>query len=368
MRGDARRAAATLSAAVIALLVACTGPGPSAEPRSPAASAAASAPASASSSVMPSARGDGTFTNPVIDADFPDPFVTSLNETYYAYATGTAGKLIQVATSADLVTWSQASEALLREPTWMAGSTWAPEVYEMPAGYVMYYTGRSAVPRPDGDGAQCLSVAVADDPDGPFVDESEEPLACQPDLGGSIDATVATDEDGTSYLIWKNDGNCCGIPTRFFAQELSVDGLSLVDGEPVDLGVEDDARWEGGVIEAPTVLELDGTYYLFYSANAYETYRYAVGYATSDTLTGPYADAPENPILTTQRPATAVGPGHQSIFAADDEDLWMAYHAWDVSGIGYELGGRRALWIDELVFEGGKPDVLGPDAGPQPVP
>jgi beta-xylosidase len=317
---------------------------------------------------MPTTAADGTFTNPVINADFPDPFVTSLDGTYHAYATGTGGKLIQVATSTDLVSWSQPSEALSREPRWMAGSTWAPEVFEMPAGYVMYYTGRSAIPRPDGDGAQCLSVAVANQPVGPFADESDEPLVCQADLGGSIDATVAVAEDGTSHLIWKNDGNCCGMQTRFYAQELSHDGLSLVGNEPVDLGIENDATWEGGVIEAPTVLEMDGRYYLFYSANAYETYRYAVGYATSDSITGPYTDAPENPILSTQRPATAVGPGHQSIFAADDGDLWMAYHAWDVSGIGYDLGGRRALWLDELVFERGKPDVLGPDASPQPVP
>ena len=60
--------------------------------------------------------------------------------------------------------------------------------------------------------------------------------------------------------------------------------------------------------------------------------------------------------------------GHQSIVADDDGDLWMAYHAWDVNGIGYGLGGRRALWIDRLLFEGDTVDVLGPNASPQPLP
>jgi hypothetical protein len=46
----------------------------------------------------------------------------------------------------------------------------------------------------------------------------------------------------------------------------------------------------------------------------------------------------------------------------------MAYHAWDIALVGDQLGGRRSLWLDELVFEDGKPVVKGPDPGPQPVP
>ena len=328
-------------------------------------------PSAAQSSEAPgsaSTVGAGSFVNPVIDAEFPDPFVVGLDGTYYAYATGGGGRLLQVATSIDLVSWTPPAEALNGEPSWMAGSTWAPEVYETAGGYLMYYSGRSATARPNGEGAPCISSALADDPAGPFVDETDGPLVCQPDLGGSIDPTAFTDDDGTRYLLWKNDGNCCAIPTRLWMQELTSDGRALAGNEPIDLGLTGDAPWEDGLIEAPTLFEKDGTHYLFYSANMYETHEYAVGYATSDAVTGPYVDADENPILTYETPATAVGTGHQSIFADDDGDLWMAYHAWDVDAIGYSAGGRRALWIDPLAFAGDKPDVLGPNPEPQPVP
>ncbi|HVL54612.1 MAG TPA: glycoside hydrolase family 43 protein, partial [Vitreimonas sp.] len=257
-----------------------------------------------------------------------------------------------------------------RLPRWQPSSkglTWAPEVIETSAGFVMHYTARDVQA-----GRQCLAVAVAEEPSGPFVDESDAPLICQLDLGGSIDSNPFVDEDGTQWLLWKNDGNCCGIPTRFYMQEMSEDGLTL-SGAVHDLGVQNDRPWERDVIEAPTLWLHDGTYYLFYSANGYNTRNYAVGYATSDTLLGPYTDAPENPILATRAPVgspagDAAGPGHQSIVEDDDGDLWFAYHAWDVALVGDQLGGKRSLWLDPLEFRDGKPIVDGPNPDPQPVP
>jgi hypothetical protein len=88
-----------------------------------------------------------------------------------------------------------------------------------------------------------------------------------------------------------------------------------------------------------------------------------------------YATEPEeNPILFTpfDPPAAgsikAAGPGGQSIVEDHDGDLWMAYHAWDSGLVGYEMGGTRRMWIDELVWEEDRPVVKGPDAGPQARP
>jgi beta-xylosidase len=332
-----------------------------------------SAGASAAPSADPSTAAEpaeGEFKNPVLDRYFADPFVLEVDGTYYAYATGNLTYNLQVSTSTDLVEWSRPKEALARLPLWQPSSkglTWAPEVIETPAGFVMHYTGRDVQ-----EGKQCLAVAVADSPEGPFVDESEEPLLCQYDEGGSIDSSPFVDEDGKLYLLWKNDGNCCGLPTRIYMQEMSEDGLELV-GEARDIGARNDAGWERDLVEAPTLLLHEGTYYLFFSANGYNTRNYAVGYATSDELFGPYEDAPENPILKTEAAVgtprgEAAGPGHQSVIADDDGDLWMVYHAWDVALVGDPLGGTRTLWIDELIIEDGKARVEGPDAGPQPIP
>lgn len=327
-------------------------------------------------SPQPSA-GEGEFLNPVIPVDFPDPHVILADDDmYYAYATTGGGQNIRVARSDDLVEWAILGEALPELPAWSGltplfgptphRATWAPAVAQTSAGYVMYYTAPALeIPRPDGRPSQCIGTAVSQAPEGPFVDSSEEPIVCQDELGGSIDATFFRDEDERQYLIWKNDGNCCAQPTRFYIQRLSDDGLSL-RGEPTDMGVSNDVAWERFVIEAPTLIEHEGTYYLFYSGNDFSSASYAVGYATAQEVTGPYEDAEENPILTSEPPAA--GPGHQSVVEDRDGDLWMTYHAWDFSAIGYGPGGRRAMWIDELFFEDGRAVVDGPDVGPQPVP
>jgi beta-xylosidase len=291
---------------------------------------------------------------------------------YYAYATTDGAQHLQLARSSDLVHWDELHDPLPKLPSWSSGDTWAPEVVRLGASYVLYYTAHDPdLKRPDGNGSQCITAAVSNSAEGPFVDESSKPLVCQADQGGSIDATYFRDVDGTSYLIWKNDGNCCGLPTRFFLQRLSSDGRSVV-GKVTDLGMVNDEPWEGGVIEAPTMLLNGDTYYLFYSANGYDSEFYAVGYATAPRVTGPFRDAAENPILASAwgRPETsrARGPGHQSIVATPEGGLWMAYHAWDEDAVGYANFGQRSLWIDPLTIEDRKAIVKGPTDGPQPAP
>jgi beta-xylosidase len=322
--------------------------------------------ASASSTAVPSESmaptpGEGEFANPVIDADMPDPFVLDTGDRYFLYSTTNITDNYPYATSDDLVTWEQQGDAMPRLPLWANGNPWAPEVTRTSAGYVMYFTARApGLSRPDGAGAQCVGVAVSQAPGGPFVDDSREPLVCQVALGGTIDASIVRDVDDTLWLIYKNDGNCCSLPTRFFMRRMSEDGLTFA-GEEIEVqGIVNDQPWEGHVVEAPTIHYHDGTYYLFYSANDYAGPDYAVGYATSASLTGPYQDAVENPILATE--GTAIGPGHQAIIEDRDGDLWLVYHAWE-----FTLRERR-VWIDELRFEDGRPVVDGPDSAPQEAP
>lgn len=310
---------------------------------------------------------EGQFLNPVYDRPIADPYILQHEATYYLYGTSPSATEIETARSTDLVTWEPLTSALAALPGWSFGNAWAPEVVQVGDTWLMYYTaGTQGIRNPNDDATQCLTVAVGTSPEGPFVDDSDEPFLCQAKLGGSIDATYFRDTDDRHYLIWKNDGNCCRIRTRFYLQELSDDGRSLV-GEAVELeGLVNEKRWEDTVIEAPTLIERDGTYYMFFSGGYFASADYAVGYATADDLRGPYADSPDNPILKTKPPAA--GPGHQTIIADKDGELWMAYHAWDAKKIGGDAGGQRMLWLDELVWEGDRPVVRGPDEGPQPVP
>lgn len=303
--------------------------------------------------------GGPTFTNPVYDHNFPDPGVLLVDGVYHAYGTNDRSANVPLLTSTDLVNWTEAGDVLPRLGSWARpGDTWAPEAVRLAGGVVLYYTARSVA-----TGRQCIGRAVAATPAGPFHDPHPEPLVCQAEAGGSIDASPFRDGDGSLYLHWKNDGNAVGQPTHLYAQPLSADGLELT-GEPVVL-LTNTTAWHAHVIEAPQLHHHDGRYYLFYSANAYDSDAYAVGYAECDGPMGPCRDAPENPILTSG--PRAAGPGHCSVVTGPDGGTWMLYHAWRPDSIGSDDPGR-SMWLDRVTWDGGRPTVHGPTAGPQPVP
>jgi beta-xylosidase len=231
---------------------------------------------------------------------------------------------------------------------------WAPEVLQVEDQYLLYYTARNR-----STGRQCIGVAVSDAPDGQFRDTNEEPFVCQTREGGTIDASPFRDEDGTLYLYYKNDGNCCSMATYLYGQELTPDGLSLV-GEPVRL-VRNDDLWEGPVVEAPTMWQHEDAYYLFFSGNVYATEKYAVGYAICETPLGPCEDAEDNPILVSDLESLplVVGPGHQTIVQDEAGETWLFYHIWQVTS-GGQLTDNREVWLDRLVWTEDGPRVEGP--------
>jgi beta-xylosidase len=324
----------------------------------PAAATTAQEPA-ATATGGPREAGEGEFVNPVINQDFPDPDVLKVGDTYYAYATNTGLVDVQVAKSTDLVHWRMLPDAVGALPGWARpGLTWAPDVSLAADGttFVMYFTARDKA-----SDKQCIGVATSDNPEGPFKSDTEGPIICQPDLGGSIDPSTFVDEDGKRYVLWKNDGNCCGKPTWLYIQPVADDGLTL-QGEPTQL-IRNDRVWEGPLVEAPTLWKHGGKYYLFYSANRYSDHTYAVGYAVADAVLGPYTKPSRRPLLQTDiKTGGALGPGGQDIVLDKDGEPWFVYHSWNRT-VKY-----RGVQIDELVWEGDTPVVKGPDRVPQPVP
>ena len=292
-----------------------------------------------------------TFTNPVYLENFPDPGAILADGTWYAYGTNNTSQNVPILTSPDLVTWTPAGDALPEVGRWAErGNTWAPEVIAADGGYLLYYTARSTAAN-----LQCVGVARAESPLGPFVDDAAQPLICQADEGGSIDASPYTDEAGDRYLYWKNDGNAIGQPTWLYGARLSADGRRI-DGESVRL-LRNDADWEAHVIEAPQMVRQDGKLYLFYSANAFDKEAYALGYATCDAPLGPCRKAGENPILRST--PQAEGPGHGFLVRTPSGQTWLLYHAWAGGAVGSVTPGRQ-LWLDRVDWADGRPVVRGP--------
>jgi GH43 family beta-xylosidase len=185
------------------------------------------------------------------------------------------------------------------------------------------------------------------------VDTSHEPLIYQLPLGGSIDASPFVDKDGTAYLLWKADANAIHQPSSLWIQALAGDGMTLA-GTPTQL-LGHDRRWEAPLIEAPSLIHVNDSYFLFYSANWWNTDRYAIGYAIATEVRGPYTK------VTTTGPwfasdAVVAGPGGQEWFTDDSGGLHMAYHGWQPQRVGYPRG-ARSLRLASVSFEGGSPVI-----------
>lgn len=305
---------------VLALAAACGG---SSEPRSPRPAAA---------------------PTPVIDQNFADPDVVAVGGTYYAYATQPAegGRNITMATSRDLKAWDVLStDPLPRLPAWaLAGRTWAPDVSTVAGGYIMYFTAHSASPD-----VQCIGVARSTSPAGPFVAVGTEPLVCPADQGGAIDPSSYVEPDGHRYLLWKNDGNCCGMDTWLQLQPLSADGQRVAG--PARRLIRQGQPWEGNLVEAPALIRHGSTYVLFYSANDYGGAKYATAYATATRIDGPYHKAAQ-PLLSTSR-LHVIGPGGAELLPGAPGGTAIVFHGWDPA-ITY-----RAMYLGHLTWHGNVP-------------
>jgi hypothetical protein len=309
---------------------------------------------------LPAASARATLTwQPVYNHDFPDPSVMTYNQTEYAYSTNSGVLEIPWASSVDSVNWqSGGTDALPSLPAWAAaGATWAPSVEQNGAGqFVMFYAARDV-----SLGTHCIGRATSTSPTGPFVDVSSSPIVCQPSAGGSIDPDIFTAPGGSSYLYWKSDGNSIGKVTDLWGAPLDAD-FNVVG--PPTLLLSSDQPWQAGIIEAPSMAYLNGTYELFYSANAYASSSYGIGDALCTGPLGPCSDSPSNPALSSA--AGMSGPGSPSVFQAPNGQWMMAFDAWP-GAIGYSSGGYRALYMATVSTGVSGQPVLSP-VGPGATP
>lgn len=259
---------------------------------------------------------------------FGDPFIMLHGGTYYAYGTN-ADDGIEVYTSDDLQTWKYKGMALEKKNVWADRWFWAPEVYEVNEKFYMYYTAD-----------EHICVAVADVPEGPFVQNKKEPMIADEKC---IDNSLFIDDDGTPYLFFDrfNDG------LNIWVAELEKD-LITIKTETMHPCIHVSQAWEEvwpRVNEGPFVMKRNGIYYMTYSANSYESPFYGIGCATATNLMGDWTKYEENPLL--QKPGDLVGVGHSAMFTDKAGKLRIVFHAHkDKSNIH-----PRAMYIGDVSFE-----------------
>lgn len=300
----------------------------------------------------------GLYDNPVIPTGCADPGVLRNGKQYIVVCTsGNAANAFPIRTSPDLVHWTSAGAIFpsTKKPSWAKSDFWAPEIHKVGSHYVAYFTARAQ------DGQLSIGAATSSSPTGPFTDIGQ-PLVHDASMG-MIDASEFAGGSGTPYLVWKADGNAVGKPTPIYGQKLSASGTALTGGR-TQLIVNDQG-WEGGVVEGPWVVAHGGSYYLFYSGNAYYNATYAVGVARASSPLGPYQKAGA-PLLGSH--GQWVGPGHCSLVDTPAGDTYMVYHAWQ-SGHVNGPGDRRLMLVDAVHWSGGWPSVPeAPSQHSRPMP
>lgn len=284
--------------------------------------------------------------NPRAVKDIGDPFVLKTEDGYQMFATG--GPIgFFTWKSNDLVKFERTKA--LKKVSWAASDYWAPEVFAWQGKYVMLFTARQR-----STGSLRTGIAFSDTPEGEYKDPLDAPLM---DYGyATIDATLTTDAEGNPYLIYVRDISenriGSGGESHIYGVRLADDLLSTV-GDPVLL-LTPQGEWESRSgserwNEGPTVLEHDGKWYLFYSANGYFMKEYSVCVAVADHPLGPYTKQSNNPLLAPVEKEGEVlisGPGHNAFFCVGDE-LFTAYH---IHTYPNAPSGNRQLCLDRAGF------------------
>jgi xylan 1,4-beta-xylosidase len=265
--------------------------------------------------------GNGTYLNPIVAGDHPDPTILKDGADYYmTFSSFLSYPGIVIWHSTDLVNWAPIGPALHQE----LGAIWALDLCKHGDRYYVY------IPANPGDAGWKIFVIWADDIRGPWSD----PI----DLGveGCIDPGHIVGEDGKRYLFVN------GIRKI----RLRDDGLAT-DGELEKAyspwRYPDDWITENFAPEGPKLLRHNGWFYLVTAVGgtAGPVTGHMVIAARSRSVHGPWEHCPHNPLvrtLSTDEPWWS--RGHATLVEGPAGDWWMVYHGYEN---GFRTLGRQTL-------------------------
>lgn len=314
-----------------------------------------------------------TYTNPVLDRDFPDPAIhRAADGWFYAHATQTTGVNVQAARSRDLVHWDLLGEVMPEKPAWARTTQdfWAPHLHVADGKTFLYYSAR-----PDQGDGMCIGVATGAGPAGPFRDQRGAPILCG--KGIEVIDPMAFDDPATGkrLLYWGSGG------APIFVQELDETRTDFAAGSrPIELLRATPKKPFESLLEGPWVHRRGDWYYLFTSGddccgngNPRRPARYAMMVARSRSATGPFTPMPGATSIVLGDGARWLAPGHNAIITDDAGTDWVVFHAMDAKNplIAGTQFARRALLIDPIRWrDDGWPEVAGaaPSEVPRPAP
>lgn len=213
---------------------------------------------------LPSADlGDGTYRNPVLDADWSDPDLLRVGDDFYLTASsfGRAPGL-PLLHSRDLVNWTLVGHALqllepakdFRKPRHDCG-VWAPSLRHHDDRFWIFW----------GDPDHGIFQVNAPEIRGPWT---------RPHLvkegKGLIDACPLWDEEtGEAYLVHAWAKSRAGVKNRLTGHRMRPDGTGLLDEGKVIIDADRIPGWF--TLEGPKAYRHDGWFWIFAPAGGVET-------------------------------------------------------------------------------------------------
>jgi len=274
------------------------------------------------SSVWSPDNGDGTYKNPVINADYSDPDVCVVGEDYYLTASSfQCSPGLPILHSKDLVNWEIIGYALdelyegddelvdhFSSPRHGEG-VWAPSIRYHQGEFYIYW----------GDPDNGVYMVKTKDPAGKW----EKPV-CVIAGKGMIDTTPLWDDDGRCYLVngWANSR--ARFASVLTVRELNAEGTKAI-GKPVI--VFDGNGTENRTCEGPKFYKRDGWYWIMCPAGGVPT-----GFQLAMRSKSPYGPY-EHKIVLAQGKTSVNGP-HQGgwVHTAFGEDWFLHFQDKEAYG------------------------------------
>ncbi len=281
-------------------------------------------------------NGNGTYKNPVLNADYSDPDVVRVGDDFYLTASSFEDiPGLPILHSKDLVNWSIIGHALLKQPPYQhfeiprhGEGVWAPSI--------RYHNGEFYIYYPDPDfGIYCIKAKKAE---GPW----SEPTLVEGGQG-LIDPCPLWDADGNVYLVHAFAGSRAGIKSVLVIKKLSSDGLQVLDAGTIVY----DGHQLDPTLEGPKLYKHNGYYYIMAPAGGVATGWQLV--LRSKNVYGPY----ERKVVMDQGSTSINGP-HQGawVTTASGEDWFLHFQDKGVYG--------RVVHLQPMVWKNDWP-VIGID-------
>lgn len=274
-------------------------------------------------------NGDGTYKNPVINADYSDPDAIRVGDDFYMISSSfNHAPGLPILHSKDLVNWSIAGHALPEQvpaghfsKVQHGNGVWAPSIRYHNNEFWIYY--------PDPDFG--IYLTKAKNITGPW----SAPVLVQAGKG-LIDPCPLWDDDGKVYLVHAYAGSRAGIKSILVIKQLNKEGTAVTDhGVMVFDGHDADPTVEG-----PKFYKRNGYYYIFAPAGGVSTGWQLV--LRSKNIYGPY----ERKVVMDQGSSTVNGP-HQGAWVntAAGEDWFLHFQDKDAYGRVVHL--QPMKWIND---------------------